>query len=265
MTQNRSTLKKTILVLIILLCISGPLSALEYLPDSGFMGIGPGINGDARRGPSYGGLLLLGVNLNNRFSMGIKTSFFDNLDTVSAHETLLFFRYYFLPKNTEGPFAQLEGGGVLFFERGYHKYLEAFPALSGGLSVGWRFNLGEHWYLEPAARTGYPHIWGFSITTGIRFKSKMITIDDPKNKTDEQGLTKVEQNDNNIAQNDNIGNDNIANDNTAVQNDDNIVQNNENIVQTENNAAQTENNGQTETKIGQTKNNNNGGRKINVH
>jgi len=196
------TKKRLAFVLIILLCLAGQLSASESLPDSGFIGVGPGVNGDARRGPSYGGLLILGINLNNQFSTGIKTSFFDNLDTVSAHETLLFLRYYFLPKNTEGPFAQLEGGGVILFERGYHKYLEAFPAFSGGLSVGWHFNLGEHWYIEPAARTGYPHIWGFSITTGIRFKSK-------------------------VAKNDTI----------AVQNDNNIVEIEDNIEESENDTA----------------------------
>jgi len=173
--KKRSALvyrEKAVLALIILLCFAGPLSAQEYAPDSGFMGIGPGVNGDARRGPSYGGIFALGINFNNQFSTGVKTSFFDNFKTVSAHETLLFFRHYFLSKNSEGPFAQLEGGSVIFFERGYHQYLEAFPVFSGGLSVGWHFNLGEHWYLEPAARTGYPHIWGASITTGIRFKSK---------------------------------------------------------------------------------------------
>jgi outer membrane protein OmpA-like peptidoglycan-associated protein len=113
---------------------------------------------------------MLGIDLNRHFSAGLKTAFFDNFDSLSALETLLFFRYYLpLPKITNGPFAQMEAGGVIYLERGYHKYLEAFPSFSGGLSIGWRFNLGGHWYLEPAARGGYPHIWGFSVTAGVRF------------------------------------------------------------------------------------------------
>jgi len=61
---------------------------------------------------------------------------------------------------------------VIFFERGYSEKPEVFPAFSGGISIGWRFNLGERWYIEPAARGGYPHIWGGGITAGIRFKSE---------------------------------------------------------------------------------------------
>ncbi|WP_461249166.1 hypothetical protein, partial [Treponema sp. R6D11] len=70
---------------------------------------------------------------------------------------------------------------MIFFERGYHKYLEAFPALSGGLSAGWRINLGNYWYIEPAGRVGYPHIWGASLTVGIRFKNQKTNIDEQKN------------------------------------------------------------------------------------
>ncbi|WP_461247626.1 hypothetical protein, partial [Treponema sp. R6D11] len=117
--------EKIVFLLFIMLCLlslffTSPLFALE--PDSGFLGLGPGINGDTRHGISYGGVFLLGVDINAQFSAGLKTSFFDNLDTVSAHETALFLRYYFpLPQNVKAPFIQLEGGGVIFFERGYHK------------------------------------------------------------------------------------------------------------------------------------------------
>jgi len=164
-------MKKKILALLIFLCLLSPLSALDLQPDGGFIGIGPEINGHSRDNFSFGGGLTLGVDLNGYFSAGLKTSFFDNFDSLGAFETALFFRYYFhLTKITNGPFAQLEAGAVVYFERGYHENLEAFPAFSGGASVGWRFSLGDNWYLEPAARGGYPHIWGFGVTVGIRFK-----------------------------------------------------------------------------------------------
>jgi outer membrane protein OmpA-like peptidoglycan-associated protein len=174
---------------------------LDFWPDGGFAGVGPEINGHARTGFSFGGDLMLGVDLNDYFSAGLKTAFFDNFDTLSAFETLLFFRFYLpwlrLPKKTDGPFAQLEAGSVVFFERGYHENLEAFPAFSAGLSVGWRFNLGEHWYVEPATRAGYPHIWGFGVTVGIRFKTQRTVISEQKKeeeieKQDEEFYSEIE-------------------------------------------------------------------------
>jgi hypothetical protein len=211
------------LCLLSLLCFTSPLFASE--PDCGFLGIGPAMNGDTRHGISYGGVLLLGIDINNQFSAGLKTSFFDNLDTVSANETTLFLRYYFpLSENVKGPFLQLEGGGVIFFERGYHEYLEAFPALSGGLSVGWRLNIGNYMYIEPAGRAGYPHIWGASITIGIRFKNKNIS----KDETDKLSVAQTENN---------------------AQIDDNANQIESNVSQVDNNADKKESNLQIDINI----------------
>ena len=160
--------KKYLFALFIILCLESPLFALDF--NSGFAGIGPEINGHSRDSFSFGGDLTLGIDLNKYFSAGFKTAFFDDFDSLSAIETLLFLRYYLpLPKITNGPFAQMEAGNVIYFERGYHENFEAFPSFSGGLSIGWHFNLGEHWYVEPVARGGYPHIWGFGVTAGIRF------------------------------------------------------------------------------------------------
>jgi len=164
--------KKYIFTLIFLFCLTVPLSALN--PKGGSAGISPEASGYSRKGVSFGGGLTLGIDLNDSFSAGLKTGFFDNFDTVSALETALFFRYYIPRLRIDGLFAQLEAGSVVLFERGYHENLEAFPSFTGGLSAGWRFNFGEHWYVEPAARAGYPHIWGFSVTAGIRFGNQKI-------------------------------------------------------------------------------------------
>jgi outer membrane protein OmpA-like peptidoglycan-associated protein len=142
----------------------------------GFAGLGPEINGYTREGYSLGGALLFGIDLTDMFSIGLKTAYFDNLDTIRAFETMLFLRFYFpflhKPNNMDGPFAQLEAGSVVFLERGYHVNIEAFPSFTGGVSAGWRFNLGERCYVEPAVRAGYPHIWGGSLTAGIRSKNQ---------------------------------------------------------------------------------------------
>jgi len=245
-----------VLTLLSFICLTSSLYAAE--PDSGFLGVGPGINGNTRHGTSYGGVLLLGVDINNQFSAGLKTSFFDNLDTVSANETALFLRYYFpLPEKAKGPFLQLEGGGVIFFERGYHKYLESFPALSGGLSAGWRINLGDYCYIEPAGRAGYPHIWGASITIGIRFKAQKTTIDEQKNETDDNTIAQTETEDQNAqtaqAQiDDSADKDKIDNNNSNIsqvddktdQTDSDVSQLGKNINQNQINQTQ-----QIETKV----------------
>jgi len=176
--------KKHILILFILFCLAAPLFALDFWPESGFVGISPEINGYTREGFSVGGGLVYGINLNDSFSAGIKAGFFDNLDTLTALDTVLFFRYYLpwlhLPKSTDGPFAQLEAGSVILFERGYDANPEVFPSFSGGLSIGWRFNLGERWFVEPAVRGGYPHIWGINITAGIRYGDRKEVVIEQK-------------------------------------------------------------------------------------
>jgi len=172
--------KRYIFALIILFCLAGsPAFALDFWPQGGFVGIGPEFNVYSRVGLAFGGAFFLGIDLNDDFSAGLKMALFDNFDTIGTFETLLFFRYYLpwlhLPKSTDGPFAQIEAGSVILFERGYYKNLEAFPSFSGGLSAGWRFNFGGHWYVEPSARAGYPHIWGLNVTAGIRFKREVVT------------------------------------------------------------------------------------------
>jgi len=167
---------KYIFVFLIFLCVTASIFSLDFGFDGGFAGIGPEINGCSRTGFSFGGDLMIGIDLNDTFSAGLKTGFFDNFDTVSALETALFFRYYLpylhVPKDIDGPFAQLEAGSVVFFERVNNKNTEISPSFIGGLSAGWRINLGERWYAEPAVRVGYPHVWGFSVTAGIRFKKE---------------------------------------------------------------------------------------------
>ncbi|MCL1958278.1 MAG: OmpA family protein, partial [Spirochaetes bacterium] len=81
---------------------------------------------------------------------------------------------------------------------GYHENLEAFPSFAGGLSVGWRFNLGEHWYLEPAARGGYPHIWGFSVTVGIRYGNKKVIKKEIDESDAVEGMKVIKDDDGNL-------------------------------------------------------------------
>ena len=147
--------------------IQPSLSAL----DGAYIGIGPEVNGLSRDRAAIGGGLLAGFNLNRHMSIGQRTSFFHNTNTVNALELLGFFRYY-LPWTlfTGSPFVQAEAGGVMLFEQS-----EVFPAFSGGLSAGLRFLIQSSsvaWFVEPALRLGTPHIWGVSLTVGLRLRSR---------------------------------------------------------------------------------------------
>jgi outer membrane protein OmpA-like peptidoglycan-associated protein len=163
---------KKVVFLTLLLYISGSLYALDFYPPVGaFAGIGPEVNALTRSGASVGGGILSGFDLNPLFSVGQKTAFFHNTDTISALELLGIFRFYLpwlhLPRETDGPFVQAEAGCIVFFE-----FDEVFPAFSGGLSAGWRFNFPHNWYLEPSLRFGYPHIWGVGVMAGIQIKTE---------------------------------------------------------------------------------------------
>jgi DNA replication protein DnaC len=89
--------------------------------------------------------------------------------------------------SVNGPFIQVETGGILAYEFG-----EAFPTFSAGTSLGWRHAVSRNWYVKPAVRLGYPHIWGLDITAGYRFRikernnknyeiEKLVEIEEQKN------------------------------------------------------------------------------------
>jgi len=141
--------------------------------DSIFTGLGLETNGNGRKAIAMGGNLTVGLDLNDQFSLGLKTVLSGDFNTVITLEPAAFFRYYLplnfpdIPFNFHDLFAQAELGTAIFFE---HK--EAYPAFLGGAGLGWHYNIGEKWYIEPAVRFGYPFIWGVSFQGGMRFKLK---------------------------------------------------------------------------------------------
>ena len=144
--------------------LASVLSAQEAV----FLGLYPEVNAhsrDTRETVSLGCGILTGLDINRHFSVGIKASFFYDLETVSALEPQAFFRYY-LPwrKEKNCPFIQAEAGSVIYWEFG-----EIFPAFSGGLAIGWRFTFAKNWYTEPIFRFGYPYIWGAGASAGYKF------------------------------------------------------------------------------------------------
>ena len=159
---------RNVLVMCLLLCIAGSIAALEpFSPDGISFGIGPEVNAFSRDSAAIGGNLFFGLELNSKYTIGLKAAFYHNMDTVGALEPLAYFRYYlpyWRPLQFDGPFIQTELGFAVLFEDG-----EAFPAFSGAVTSGWRFNFAKQWFVEPAVRLGYPFNWGFNLTAGYSF------------------------------------------------------------------------------------------------
>ena len=150
------------LFIVCLLCVAGSLSAQTTM----FVGAGLEANANTREGAALGTSLASAVDLNllnQLFSAGLKLGFSANMDTINTLETAALFRYY-LPLPISGFFVQAELGSAFFFEGG-----ESYPAFLGGLTAGWRYNIGKFFYIEPFARGGYPFIWGIGLQAGTSF------------------------------------------------------------------------------------------------
>lgn len=155
-------MKNIVYCVILSICFLFAASGL-YALSGVFVGLGIEGNANTREGFAFGGGLSGGVDLDHQFSLGLKTAFSSNMDTVTTLESAAFFRYY-LPFKFSGLFAQAELGAAVFFEDG-----ENYPALLAGLAFGWRYNFGKNWYIEPSIRGGYPFAWGVGLLAGMRF------------------------------------------------------------------------------------------------
>jgi hypothetical protein len=105
-------------------------------------------------------------------SIGFKTAFlFDEAKTLDILEIHLLLRLYlFKGLANKGPFFQLAGGPAIFFPREHDITIPAkIGMFSAGLSFGWRFLLGNAFFIEPQVRGGYPFIAGGSLSVGLRF------------------------------------------------------------------------------------------------
>ena len=156
--------------ILVLYLFLGTGSTTIHAIDALFMGFGPEVNAYSRRGVAFGANFVFGMEIDTNFTTGLKTGFSHDFDTVSIWKFQLLFRYY-LPwlrsLSGSGFFVQAESGGILAFE-----YDEVFPTFSAGISIGWHQKVFRNWYVKPAVRLGYPHIWGLDITAGYRFGFK---------------------------------------------------------------------------------------------
>jgi hypothetical protein len=117
---------------------------------------------NARRGMAGGGGAAVGFGDGTAF--GGKFLFNGGGDTLRVLEAAFFLRCY-LPslRGHRGFFAQGEFGSSVMREG--DQWMGDFY---GGLTLGWRFLFGDHWYVEPAIRAGYPFIAGGGVAAGFR-------------------------------------------------------------------------------------------------
>ena len=177
---------KKVLVFCMLFCLTAaePMVRSLLAEDSAsskefFVGIGPEVNAYTRDGAAIGGSLVLGMDINRQFAAGIRSGFFHDTETISTWDVQGFFRYYlpFLhnPDSASGPFVQAEIGAAIAFEspcpfcENSDCGEEVNPSFSAVGTVGWRFNLPQNFYVEPALRFGLPHAWAIMTTVGLRF------------------------------------------------------------------------------------------------
>jgi hypothetical protein len=118
---------------------------------------------------AIGGGAALGYG--DKVVFGLKVIYWNDMEDISELELNFFLRFYlFSPTGKSGFFIQLNGGPVIFYQS---EESIAVPSeigtVSGGLSLGWRFLLGGHFFIEPAIRAGYPYIVLAGLSAGLRF------------------------------------------------------------------------------------------------
>jgi len=125
------------------------------------------VAGYGRKGPAFGGGLALGGGE----GVAIGVHFLYAIDTESVHtlELAVFMRFYLLGSNAvTGPFIQLNAGAAIHARKSFPSFPADAGGLSAGIAAGWRFPLGQRWYIEPAVRIGYAYIAGAGVSFAFR-------------------------------------------------------------------------------------------------
>jgi hypothetical protein len=104
-------------------------------------------------------------------SMGLKAAYFFNMEEMPAVlEITCLLRLYLLNlKNggaINGPWFQFNGGPALYFKESLADGNNKLGNLSAGLSFGWRFLLGNYFFVEPYVKGGYPFLLGGGLAAG---------------------------------------------------------------------------------------------------
>ena len=153
-------MKKLFAVLLFLACVL-VINAEEKKMSAG---LGLEWNMDSRHNFAGGTLLTFNYNLQRFASAGFFVAGSSNFRDTFVIEPSLLFRAYLKEYEFAGFFFQNELGISFINEDGE---LTRLPRV--GFGAGYRFLLGQSFYIEPYGRIGYPFAFGLGIIGGIRF------------------------------------------------------------------------------------------------
>ena len=114
----------------------------------------------------------LSLGYGDRVAIGFKAAFFWEVtpDNYAYLELSPLIRLYLLKNaSISGPYVQLAAGAVFLTKD------KAFPVPAekgdffADIYFGWRFLLGERWFVEPNIRVGWRFLVGGGVSGGIRF------------------------------------------------------------------------------------------------
>jgi hypothetical protein len=118
---------------------------------------------------AFGGGLAWGYSFDIG-ALGLNLDYLVDPDGLTTFAPGIFLRFYLPPAPFHsGPFLQFDFGPTFHTRDPRIPAIALVSAVSAGLSGGWRFLLGEHWYAEPFLRGGYPFIVGGGLAAGYRF------------------------------------------------------------------------------------------------
>ena len=126
------------------------------------------LNGYSVQGAGFGFGLAAGAGTGA--AVGMKLLYSLSLsENLQSFELDVFLRFYILGRGANtGPFIQANAGAVAYFPANADTPSDQ-GSFTYSLSAGWRFLLGDRWFIEPYLRGGAPFVMGAGAYAGIRF------------------------------------------------------------------------------------------------
>jgi len=213
MKRSKRTILKGIFLLLTFFSLTGVLSAQMEFPAGDFwsLNFGLGMSNFLVKGQSFQAIIDPKIWLTPSFMVGAKAGFNYSFESNSSNPTLgdiltlegqVYARWNFLRfgyrDNPYNVFAQF-GIGLVAAYRGtvnpFWPVTETRGSALADAAFGISIPLTERWYIEPSFRTGYPHLWGISVTAGYKFplpKNKTTVVDNYINTYTNVGGTRTE-------------------------------------------------------------------------
>jgi hypothetical protein len=123
----------------------------------------------SRTSPAFGGGFTFGAE--DGITLGLRAAYFVDSEDVYSLEADIFVRvffFYFRSNAVSGPFIQVNYGAVIFARNeGFSPPADA-GTYSAFLLAGWRFLLGNRFFIEPAIRGGTPYFIGAGVSAGFK-------------------------------------------------------------------------------------------------